>query len=273
MTDDKSVEATEAQAEEAQASDDVDLEDMEVSFDDQADESSADEPAESTEEDDAEESEAEDSQEPESPDEPEQSDSEETEDTAGDDTPPDPVEAEKLWKQEMYQRRQAEKQLKEERQKQEKANLDRYLQEAGDDEFELNRRQLEVSAHLLKQEQVSLVNEKLKVGVDRAIADIDLFKTGTPEMKEEMAKSLEDFERMYVRKDDQGNFVQVDADVYQYLQDKAESLKRIAGIGARQQVKQKANEKARTVTRPVMTPKPPKADPDIDGFDEEANRW
>lgn len=265
MTDDESV-ATELD-EVVDTSDDEDLLDDDTSLEDLEDESSADESEESPEEDVADEPEPE--TEEEAPAEP----TEEESDESGEDTAPNPEEAEKRWKQEMYQRRKAEKQLREERKAVEQQNLQRYLQEAEDDEVEYNKRQLEVSAYQLRQEQSALTQEKLAVGIDKAVAGIELFRTGTPEMKEELAKSLDDFERMFVEKDDKGNFVKVNADVYQYLQDKADSLSRIAGIGARQQVKQKANEKSRTVTKPVRTPKPTKSDPLLDGFDEEADRW
>jgi hypothetical protein len=169
---------------------------------------------------------------------------------------------------EAYKRREAERQLREERQAREKADLDRYLEEAGDDEVELERRQLQVEKHLLSKEKATVLQEKLSNGIDKAVANIDLFKKGSPEIQEELAKSLDDFERMYVVKDKQGTIQEVKADVYQYLTDKADSYRKLAGIGAREQTKQKLNEKTRTVTRPTRAPKEPTQDKDLNDFDE-----
>jgi hypothetical protein len=265
MDDDKSTDIPE---------DDTPLEDMEFSLEDDSQESQeseaegsapeAEEPEETSDEE-QDESETEESQ-----DEPVEEEAE-----TGEDTPPkeSPDEAQKRYNDEMAKRRIAEKELQKERQRNEQDNLKRYLAEAEDDEVLYAQRKNEIAQHLLQKERSELTYEKLQVGIDKAVAGIDLFRTGTPEIKEELAKSLDDFERMYVDKDEQGNFLKVNADVYQYLQSKADSISRIAGIGARQQSKQKASEKARTVTQPVRTPKPVKSDPELDGFDEEANRW
>jgi hypothetical protein len=202
-----------------------------------------------------------------------QEDQEETEDdTTSDDSSNDVELDRKQYNDEMAKRRIAEKQLHEERQAREQENLKRYLDEAGDDEMELEKRQLEVERHLVQREKASVTQDKLLVGIDKAVAGIDLFRTGTPEIKEELAKSLDDFEAMYVKKDKDGNYLEVNADVYQFLQTKADSIRRLTGIGAREQTKQKAKEKSRTVARPTRTPKEPKQDDDMAAFDEMAAR-
>lgn len=279
MTEDKSVVAEEAEivADEAEASDDDDFADVDLSdIEDTSteDEASAAESDESPEEDVAEESEeSEPEVEEESQDEPE-AEAEESEEAAEDDTPSEsPEEAQKRFNDEMAKRRIAERQLQQERERREQENLERYLREAEDDDAEYARRQQEIAQHQIMKERIALTSEKLQVGIDKALANIDLFKSGTPEQKEELAKRLDTFEALYVQKDQNGNFLSVNADVYQYLQNEADSIKKLSGIGARQQVKNKANEKARTLTRPVKTPKPVKADPELEGFDEEANRW
>lgn len=274
MAEDKSVVAEEAEivADEAEASDDDDFADVDLSdIEDTSteDEASAAESEESPEEDVAEESEPEEAEE--SQDEPE---AEESEEAAEDDTPSEsPEVAQKRYNDEMAKRRIAERQLQQERERREQENLERYLKEAEDDDVEYARRQQEIAQHQIMKERIALTSEKLQVGIDKALANIDLFKSGTPEQKEELAKRLDTFEALYVQKDQNGNFLSVNADVYQYLQNEADSIKKLSGIGARQQVKNKANEKARTLTRPVKTPKPVKADPELEGFDEEANRW
>jgi len=202
---------------------------------------------------------------------PEQSD--EPEETQESEEEPQQDKTKEELAQEAYRRREAERQLREERQRQEQQNLERYLQEAEDDEVEYARRQNEIAQYQIQQERQALTQERLQVGMEQAVKSIDLFQTGTPEQKEALASRLDTFEALYVVKDQNGKPVQVNADVYQFLQNEAESIKRLSGIGARQQVKSKAKEKARTLTKPVRTPKAPKPDPDLDGFDEEANRW
>lgn len=251
-----------------QSTDDVELEDIELSDTDIEDTS------EEAEESPASESEADDNKEVDETDELEQSD----EAAADDEEEPQSEkkefadisdeEARKRYNDEMAKRRIAEKQLRQEREQREQENLQRYLAEAQDDEVELERRKAEVERYNLQREKAGVLQEKLSVGIDKAIATIDLFRTGTDEVKEELAKSLDDFEKMHVKKDKNGNYLSVDADVYQFLQEKADSIRRLTGIGARQQAKQKATEKMRTVTPPTRTPKEPKVDPDLADFDK-----
>lgn len=141
-----------------------------------------------------------------------------------------------------------------------------YLEGAEDDR-DLALRQLQVDAYNNK---IEFNSNKLQNGLDKAVAAIDLFNTGSPEVKDELSNSLDDFERMYVKRDDNGDPIEVTGDVYQFLQNKADSIKRLTGIGARQQVNNKAKQRASTLTPPAKTPKKPKVDPDLEAFDEEA---
>lgn len=159
-----------------------------------------------------------------------------------------------------------------EREARERAKLEaqqEYLQSA-EDEKDLALKQLQIDAY---NNRVETNTNKLQLGIDRAVATIDLFTKGSPEVQEELANSLDDFERMYVQRDRNGDPIAVNGDVYQYLQAKAESIKRIQALGARQEAKAKSETKARTITPPVKTPKEPKVDPMIAAFDEEASRW
>lgn len=174
---------------------------------------------------------------------------------------------------EAAKRRIAEKQLKEEREAREKADIQRFLSEAEDDREELARREVEVEKFLLQKEKTSLNEERLRVSLDRAAADIDLFRTGSDEVKEELAKSLDDFERMYVTRDDKGNVLEVRGDVYQFLTDKAESIHRLTGIGARQESQNKKKTRARTDTLPSKKPKESKEDPMLKAFYDAANEY
>lgn len=177
---------------------------------------------------------------------------------------------------EMAQARQAEaaarKEAADARRAQSDAAIQRYIDEAGDDEQEKRARENDVREFRLTEKEIEVNTERLQAGIDRALGEVDLFRNGTPAQKEELAASLDDFERMYVTKDAKGRPVQVKADVVQYLQRKADSIKRIASEGAVTQNRKKAKEKSRTMTTPVRAPKK-KQDDGLDAFDAEAGRY
>lgn len=238
---------------------DVALEDMDVSFEDEEDTDESEdseaeiedtEPAESEEE----------SKEDEQPEEQseEVADEEKAEDTTAEDT--------KKHNAEMAAKRIAERQAKEQA-KQEQQQ--KYLDEAEDNR-DLALRQLQVDAYNNK---VESNQNKLTNGIERAVSSIDLFQTGAPEVKEALANALEKFEQMYVSYDSNGDPVAVKGDVYEYLQNEADSIRKILSIGARNQSKAKTNAKARTETLPTRAPKEPKVDPDLAAFDEEVAKW
>jgi len=139
-----------------------------------------------------------------------------------------------------------------------------YLDKAEDD-HDLAFRQLQIDAYNNK---VEINTGKLQSGIDRAVGNIDLFTKGSKEVKEELVRAVDDFERMYVKYDTQGNPTEVTGDVYQYLTERAESIRRLTGVGARQSQKDKSNTKQRTIKTPSKTPVKPKTDPDLDAFDE-----
>lgn len=246
--------------EEAPDTDDVALEDMEISDDE----------VEDTEESEESEGEA-----------PASESSDETEEeSAGDDTASDDAgneaeddtEAQKRRNAEYAQQRIAERA---ERQRQrevqeatENVRLEQYLKEAEGDEAELTIRQAEVERLLLQREKVTMNEERLRLGIDRAIGSIDLFRTGSPEVKEELTNAVDDFIAMHVQLDNNGNPVAINGDISEFLQKKADSIRRIQGVGVRQAVKDKQATKARTVTVPSRTPKEPKVDSDLKDFDD-----
>lgn len=252
MTEDKTVEALENEdSQETEA--DLELINDDTSFEDEA----SDETEEKAEEDES----ANESTEEES-----ESDEGETqkEDTKEEDTT---SEAErKKHNAEMAQKRIAERQAREE---QKRKQQEEYLSGAKD-ETDLALREVRLEAYLGKVERN---NDKLESGIERAVADIDLFRTGSPEIKEELARSLEDFEQMYVMRDANGDPADVKGDVYQFLQAKADSIRRLTSVGARNQTRASANTKARTDAVPTRAPKEGKKDDVLDGFDEEASRW
>jgi len=266
VADDTSVSDVTDTTADTSSDDDVELEDIEVSLEDISDESEVESKEEAKDE--SEES-KDDTKESDEQSEDLESDDTETE-KDGEDTDPKPTKEQVA--HEAFKRREAERQLKAERDTRQEQDLKRYLDEAEGDEDELAKRQNEVERFNIKKEKSELTRDKLYIGIDRALADIDLFKSDDPIVREALASSLDDFETMYVTKDEKGNTLDVKADVYQYLQSKAESIRKLTGIGARQQAQQKSNQNSRTVTPPVKTPKVPKVDLDMDAFDEEANR-
>ena len=251
--------------EEAQDTD-VDLEDDNTSFDD-GDETEESEDSESEEQDtepaDQEEESEDDGEQEETQEQPEESETPD-QDSREEDTISQ--EEQKRRNDEYARRRIAEKKAREDAKRQAQ---EEYLQQA-EDEKDLALRQLQVDAYNNK---VEFNQSKLQSGIDKAVASIDLFREGSPEVKEFLFNSVDDFEARYVSYDQNGDPISVEGDVYQYLQRKADEARRLAGVGARENSKQRNSAKTRAMTPPSKTPKQPKVDPDLEAFDEEASRW
>ena len=252
--------------------DDTSLEEMDFSFDDLADESTEEQSEEETE---TEESEDEETQEEDPEEESTEESEEETEAQADDDTEEETTEETKETKSadeqkrlnnEAAQRRIAERAKKEALRKEAEQQ---YLEQAEDDK-DLALRQLQLDAYNNKVERNS---DKLKTGIDRALADIDLFRDGSPEVKEYLISKVDDFEKQFVTYSSTGDPVDVKADVYEYLQKEADTIRRLVDVGVRKNVTDKQKVKAKTIPRPSKTPKEPKVDPDLAAFDEEVARY
>lgn len=195
------------------------------------------------------------------------------------------IEAErKRHNDEMARARIAERKAREEadtiRKQAQEATIQQYLDEAGEDEAEQARRQNDVEQFRLQEERIDFNTERLQTGIERALQTVDLFRTGSQAAKEELAASLDEFERQFVETDKHGRPLKIktdpttgkQADVVAYLQRKAERIKQLQGEGAQQQVKSKKKEATRTLTPPTRAPKKSKVDADLDAFDEEARR-
>lgn len=155
----------------------------------------------------------------------------------------------------------------------EEDKLAQFLREAGDDEDELERRQTQVEKYRNQQERIDLNSARLETDIARAAADIDLFKTGTPAVKERLLRALDQFEANNVTKDERGRPVEIRGNVYQYLQDEADSIRSLLGDGAKQQTQAKTRQTKRTLQTPARTPRQPKVDPDLADFLSEAKSW
>lgn len=246
-----------SEATQASEDDDVELEDMDVSINDLEDseseedeaatESTEDEPSESEDEEQSEQSEAE-----------------------GGDT--DPEAERKRFNAEMAQRRIAEKQARQEADEAKNAleteRLQNYLAQAEDDDELYAERQKEVETYRFQQQKAELNAEKLELGVERAMTDIDLFRNGSDAAKKLLLEALDDFEAYNIVKDKQGRPIEVKGDVYQTLVKKANSIKELTQAGAVLEAKSKEHAKARAITPPTRTPKTPKTDTDLEAFDK-----
>lgn len=177
---------------------------------------------------------------------------------------------------EAYQRREAERKLREEQKARRDDQLKQYVEQAGDDEVERAKREVDVERFNIAVEKSETIDMHLDAGLQRVLAEPrvrQLLKSDEGTVTEMLAKSLRYFDATQVVKDSNGLKREVKADVYQYLLNEISSIEKLTGIGARQQTKDKAKQQQRTVARPSRTPKEPAKDPLDDGFDEEAGKW
>lgn len=239
-TDDKSIDTSVDETSTDESVEDVPLEEVEVDLKDiESEESDEEEESEDVEED----AEAEQSDAPEESEEDKQ----------------------KRFNDEMAQRRIA---AKEERILTQKQQQQEYVNEA-EDEKDLALRQLQVDAY---DNKVESNTNKLTNGYERALAEFEILRDPSPEIQAEVDAAIDAFQAMYVTIDDYENPVEVKGDLYKYLQNKADSIKRLSSLGARQQSNDKARSKANTFVPPSRTPKEVKEDPDLKAFDEEAKK-
>ena len=166
-------------------------------------------------------------------------------------------------KRKAFNREQAEKriQAKQQRELSIKEQQDNYLAEAEDNR-DLALRQLQIDAYTNK---VDANTNKLSNGYERAIKDFDVLSSDDPAVKARIDRAIDAFQAMHVKLDGYGNPVDVSGDLYQYLQEEAESISSLTGIGARQQVENKGREKSKTMQTPNRSPKQSK-DPLMDSL-------
>jgi hypothetical protein len=117
------------------------------------------------------------------------------------------------------------------------------------------------------------VTNKVTADLNQAVTQIAEFKSDNPVIRDAMLSAVDKFEAMYVQKDGNGDAIAVNGDIMQFLQNEAETVRRLTGLGAEQQKEAKQTQKKRTMAPPSRTPKQPKVDPDLAAFDEEFARW
>jgi len=174
-------------------------------------------------------------------------------------------------KQKAFNKEMAERRIQEKLQRElsQKAEQEKYLEQA-EDEKDLALRQLQVDAY---NNQVERNTDKLTTQYEKAVKDFEILSSDDPVVKAEVDAAIDSFQALHVTVDSYGNPTQIRGDLYQYLQNKADSIRQLTSIGARQQVKSKEKEKSKTFTPPSRTPKEPKVDPDMAAFEEEAGKW
>lgn len=260
-----------------------DEDDSEATDEDEAEVEDSEDDGES--EDDADDADSEEADDESADDDENDQDSEDSDDEDGADTTDATLEAErKRHNDEMAQARIAEKKardaLEAERKQREEASIEDYLKEAGDDDNERKRRENNVEQYRIQEDRVALNDEKLRAGIERAVVQVELFRTGSDAIKEELASALDDFEQKFVVFDKNNRPLQIkidpetgkQADVVTYLQRKADRIKRLTGDSAEKKAKSKKKESSRTLTPPTRAPKKAKVDADLESFDEEARR-
>lgn len=251
--------ASTPEAVDTSTNDDVELEDIEISLDDiEDDESEEEAPASEESEESSEEdiSEGEDTTETNT----DESTDESVKDTTEEDT--DSVEAIKKQNQEAYERRQAERQA---RQEADRKAQEEYLSQAADED-DLQKRKNFIESYNLTEARITLNEDAIQVGIDKAFASIDLMRD--KRYSEEFAKALDEFEQVYMVRDKNGRPVEVRKDVFTHLQDKADSIRRIQGVGELKGKQDEVKQKAKTLLPPSRTPKEAKVDQDIADFDK-----
>lgn len=220
-----------------------------------------------------------------------EADVEETATEADEEQAPEADEAEALAErqrqnQEAAARRVAEKQAREQaKQQAQNEQLDQAwnkaytdAEQAGFDEAQA--RQFAAQAMTAQQlinanyeNRVMQVTNQVTGDLNQAVASIPEFRSDNPIVREAMLAAVDNFEAMYVQKDQNGDPVQVVGDLQTFLQTEAQRIRQLTGLGASQQNDAKQEQKKRSMRTPSRTPRQPKVDPDLAAFDAEASSW
>lgn len=123
------------------------------------------------------------------------------------------------------------------------------------------------------QNRVMQVTNKVEADLNQAVSQIAEFKSDNPVIRNAMLRAVDNFEALHVQKDANGDAVQVTGDIVTFLQNEAEAIRQLTGLGAQQQEQAKSTQKKRTMAPPSRTPKKAKVDPDLAGFDEAIAQW
>lgn len=198
--------------------------------------------------------------------------SEEDEVTEGDE--PEEAELSDQDKQKAYNKQMAERRIQEKAAREAKVKEDqaKYIAEAAEnrDPLELAVRELQVKEY---NNTVSTVTSTLTNDYGKALKDFDVLNTNDPVVQAEIDQAIDQFQALNVTIDQYGNATEVRGSLYEHLQNKADSIRKLTSLGAVKQVKDKGKEKSKTLLTPTRAPKQAKSDPDVEAFDEEAKKY
>ena len=164
---------------------------------------------------------------------------------------------------------EARQQARQEREAQMAKMADEHLQ-AAEDEKDLALRQLQIDAYTNK---VNSNTDRLTNQYEKALNSIQAFQNPTPEVKEFLDSAVDEFEARFVRIDEVGNPVEVNGDLYAFLQTKAGLVEKLTQLGARKEKVSSAKEKANATPTPSAPAKESKVDPALEAFEKELDRW
>jgi len=164
---------------------------------------------------------------------------------------------------------EARQQARQEREAQMSQMAEEHLQ-AAEDEKDLALRQLQIDAYTNK---VNSNTDRLTNQYEKALNSIQAFQNPTPEVKEFLDSAVDEFEARFVRIDEVGNPVEVNGDLYAFLQTKAGLVEKLTQLGARKEKVSSAKEKANATPTPSAPAKESKVDPALEAFEKELDRW
>lgn len=164
---------------------------------------------------------------------------------------------------------EARQQARQEREAQMAKMADEHLQ-AAEDEKDLALRQLQIDAYTNK---VNSNTDRLTNQYEKALNSIQAFQNPTPEVKEFLDSAVDEFEARFVQIDELGNPVNVNGDLYAFLQTKAGLVEKLTQLGARKEKVSSAKEKANVTPTPSAPAKESKVDPALEAFEKELDRW
>ncbi len=168
-----------------------------------------------------------------------------------------------------FMQRQADRERRQQAQKQAEQELLQSVKtdpETGQiDEQDLAVKQLQIDAYNNK---VTANENTLKNSFDKAMNDIELFRSPTPAIAKALDKAIDSFQAKYVRVDSLGNPIQVDGDLYQYLTEEASIIQELTQLGARNEKTANAKQRVAVTPPPSSSPKEKKVDPLMAGINE-----
>jgi hypothetical protein len=202
--------------------------------------------------------EPEEDQEPETPPEVEQPKEEESEEPDLQPEEPEEIDPKEEARRRYEERQQAQAERRERVQQQNQA----YIDEAGDDEYEIRLRNMEVQRFT---ELVENNENKVISDFERAKAnpELQIFNPENKELFNQRAydKAMRDYNAGYISYDSNGNMIEIKGSLYEHLTETADLLQGAVKSGAVQQVRATRQMKSSADTKPAAPLKETAKDP------------